>query len=56
VAAFAMRDDAEHWIEEFGNREMKLREMGASTKRVPPKRPRVARSRGKTAKTPARKR
>lgn len=26
VAAFAMHDDAEQWIGEFGNREMKLQE------------------------------
>jgi hypothetical protein len=25
VAAFALRDDAEQWIEEFGHRAMKLR-------------------------------
>jgi hypothetical protein len=29
VAAFALRDDAEHWIEECGNRAMKLRRMSA---------------------------
>jgi hypothetical protein len=27
VAAFAMRDDAEHWIDECGNPAMELREM-----------------------------
>jgi hypothetical protein len=39
VAAFAMRDDAEHWIEECGNPAMELREMStlrssAQSKRV----------------------
>jgi hypothetical protein len=33
VAAFAMRDDAENWIEECGSRAMKLREV------APPRRP-----------------
>jgi len=27
VAAFALRDDAEQWIEEFGHPTMELREM-----------------------------
>jgi len=39
VAAFAMRDDAEHWIDECGNPAMELREMStlpspAQSKRV----------------------
>jgi hypothetical protein len=29
VAAFAMRDDAEHWIEECGHPAMELRDMSA---------------------------
>jgi hypothetical protein len=37
VAAFAMRDDAELWIEECGNHAMKLRRASRS---FPPSRPR----------------
>lgn len=36
VAAFARRDDAEQWIEEFGHPTMELREMGKRGKAVKP--------------------
>ncbi len=37
VAAFARRDDAEHWIEEFGHPKMKLREASMQGKVAGPK-------------------
>ncbi len=37
VAAFARRDDAEHWIEEFGHPRMKLREVSKQGKVAGPK-------------------
>jgi hypothetical protein len=36
VAAFAQRDDAEQWIEQFGHPTMELREMGMRGKVVKP--------------------
>jgi hypothetical protein len=36
VAAFAQRDDAEQWIEEFGHPTMELREMNKQGKVVRP--------------------
>jgi hypothetical protein len=38
VAAFAMHDDAEQWIGEFGNRDMKLQEKGTPRPPVTAKR------------------
>jgi hypothetical protein len=35
VAAFALRDDAQLWIEEFGNHSMKLRTIYAAARREP---------------------
>ncbi|MBV8055613.1 MAG: hypothetical protein JO071_10280 [Deltaproteobacteria bacterium] len=36
VAAFALRDDAQQWIEEFGHSMMKLREMNKRGKAARP--------------------
>ncbi len=44
VAAFAMRDDAEHWIEECGSLAMKLRENRASSEPPRSKRKRGSKS------------
>ena len=41
VAAFAMHDDAEQWIGEFGNREMRLLDNGTASPPVTPKRRRA---------------
>ena len=41
VAAFAMHDDAEQWIGEFGNREMRLQENGTPRPTVTSKRRRT---------------
>jgi hypothetical protein len=56
VAAFAMRDDAQHWIEECGNRAMKLREMSAPNAHGPPKRERADKSSDKAGSMISRKR
>jgi hypothetical protein len=56
VAAFAKRDDAEHWIEECGNHSMKLHEIGAPTGARPPKRERPDKSSDKAGAPVSRKR
>jgi hypothetical protein len=56
VATFAMREDAQHWIEECGNRAMKLREMSGPNPHWPPKRKRADKSSGKAAGMISRKR
>ncbi|MBV8772964.1 MAG: hypothetical protein JO166_11650 [Deltaproteobacteria bacterium] len=42
VAAFALRDDAQHWIEECGNHAMELRQISAPIGLRRPRRERAA--------------
>lgn len=44
VAAFAMRDDAEQWIEDCGNRTMEVRERSAPSQPAQSKRRRAGKS------------
>lgn len=56
VAAFAMHDDAEQWIGEFGNQRMKLLENDRARPPVEPKWRRANTAREKTGAMAARKR
>lgn len=44
VAAFALRDDAQHWIEECGNHAMELRQISAPAEVRRPRRARLDKS------------